>query len=230
MKTALITGANKGIGLEAARQLAALDFRVWLTGRNLAATRAAADALRAEGHSVEALRLDVADLESIRTAFAELEGQIETLNVLVNNAGILFRQTEDVLTVPPEIVQHTFTINALGTFFVTQAALPLLRRGSRVINVSSGAGQISSGMGTYSPVYSISKTAMNAITCQFAHALESRGVAVNAMSPGWVRTDMGGPSASRSVEQGAETITWLATAAPLDTTGQFFRDREIIPW
>src|SRR5262249_33974950 len=122
-----------------------------------------------------------------------------------------------------------FTTNALGPLRVVQAFHPLLSKstGARVINVSSGIGQLSS-TGTWAPAYGISKTALNAVTAQLAAAMS--GIPVNSVCPGWVRTDMGGPNAERSVEQGADTIVWLATDAPHALTGQFFRDRKVIPW
>ena len=128
---------------------------------------------------------------------------------------------------------HSSTVatNALGTLRVTQAFVPHLLKGSasRIVNVSSGAGQLSD-MGTWSPAYSISKTTLNAITCMFAAALKDKAIAVNSVCPGWCRTEMGGPSAPRSVEQGADGIVWLAADAPQEKTGLFWRDKEIIPW
>ncbi|MEX1274756.1 MAG: SDR family NAD(P)-dependent oxidoreductase, partial [Bacteroidota bacterium] len=152
------------------------------------------------------------------------------LDILVNNAGILLDESTSILDVGPDIVHRTITINTLGAFFVTQTFLPLLVKGSRIVNVSSGAGEIGEGMSTYAPVYSISKTAMNAMTCQFALALKRKGIAVNAVCPGWVRTEMGGKMAPRSVKNGAETPVWLATDAPIGETGKFWRDKKVIAW
>jgi NAD(P)-dependent dehydrogenase (short-subunit alcohol dehydrogenase family) len=230
MKTALITGSNRGIGFEIARELAVREFQVWLSGRNLDAVSRATDTLRREHPNVSFLRLDVGDVQSIREALAELGRKIKQLDVLINNAGVLRDDAEGILTVSPDVVFETININALGALYVTQAAAPLLRSGSRVINVSSGAGQFGRLTNGYAPVYSVSKTLMDAITCRLADSLKAQGVAVNAVTPGWVRTDMGGRSASRSVEKGAETPVWLAAEAPIDKTGLFWHDKKVIAW
>jgi NAD(P)-dependent dehydrogenase (short-subunit alcohol dehydrogenase family) len=213
MSTALITGANKGIGAEVARQLAARGWRVIRTTR----------------HPPDAtfIQLDVTDPGSIATAAR----QIDELDVLVNNAGIIEDGDENILTLEPEIVRCTMETNTFGALRVTQAFLPALFKSNsaRIINVSSGAGQLSD-MGTWSPAYCISKTALNAVTCQLAEALREKSIPVNSVCPGWVRTDMGGPSAPRSVEEGADTIVWLATEASRSISGKFLRDRKEIPW
>jgi len=149
--------------------------------------------------------------------------------VLVNNAAILLDEGGSILTLDAETFETTLRTNVLGALLMTQAAAPLLRRAPapRVVNVSSGAGQISS-MSTYAPGYSISKAALNAVTVLLAAALpEAR---VNCVDPGWVRTDMGGASATRPVEKGAETIVWLATLPDGGPTGGFFHDRKRIAW
>jgi NAD(P)-dependent dehydrogenase (short-subunit alcohol dehydrogenase family) len=150
---------------------------------------------------------------------------------LINNAAVIVEGDQDILTLPPEAVVRTIATNALGALRVSQAFLPhlLKSRNGRIVNVSSGAGQLSD-MGTWSPAYAASKTALNAITCLLAAALKDKGLAVNSVCPGWCRTEMGGPNAPRSVEVGAAGIVWLAADAPQDQTGLFWRDREIIPW
>jgi NAD(P)-dependent dehydrogenase (short-subunit alcohol dehydrogenase family) len=151
--------------------------------------------------------------------------------VLINNAGVIEDGDDNVLEVSGDIVLRTFTTNALGALRVTQAFVPSLMKSEapRIVNVSSRGGQLSD-MGTWSPAYCISKTALNAVTCQLAAALRDKGIAVNSACPGWVRTDMGGPNATRSVEEGADTIVWLATEAPHTLTGKFFAERQEIPW
>jgi NAD(P)-dependent dehydrogenase (short-subunit alcohol dehydrogenase family) len=213
MSTALITGANKGIGAEVARQLAKRGWRVIRTAR--------------QPPDDSFIQLDVTDPASIAAA----AGKIDELDVLVNNAGTIEDADENILTLDPEIVRRTMETNTLGALRVTQAFLPALlkSRNSRIINVSSGAGQLSD-MGTWSPAYCISKTALNAVTCQFAEVLREKAIPVNLVCPGWVRTDMGGPNAPRSVEEGADTIVWLATDAPRNITAKFLRDRKEIPW
>ncbi len=134
------------------------------------------------------------------------------------------------MDIEKEKVLQTFQTNSIGPFFLIQKLIPFLKSGSRIINVSSAAGEISKGMSNYAPLYSISKTTLNAITCQFAIALKSQSIAVNSVCPGWVRTSMGGSTATRSVEKGAETILWLALEAPIQETGKFWRDKKVIPW
>jgi NAD(P)-dependent dehydrogenase (short-subunit alcohol dehydrogenase family) len=229
LKTAVVTGANKGIGFEVARQLASQGFHVWLGARNVKRGESAVQDLTKLGLSVSFLHLDIDDEKSVRSAAQSFASG--KLDVLVNNAAILLDKSDTLDQTPLDILKQTFDTNVAGTVRVTQRFLPLLKKAkrARVINVSSGAGQLSS-MSTYAPAYSISKTALNAVTVQFAQAFKEQGIVVNAVCPGWVKTDMGGPGAPRSVEEGADGIVWLATAAPLSHTGKFFRDRQEIPW
>jgi NAD(P)-dependent dehydrogenase (short-subunit alcohol dehydrogenase family) len=225
---ALVTGANKGIGLEVVRQLAAKGWRVFLTGRKLEAVTQAASGV---GSSVTALALDVSNPGSIDAAVKTVSQTADHLDVLINNAGILDQDDASIFDLPAERLRLMFETNTIGPLLVTQAFLPLLRKSAspRIINVSSGAGQLTD-MGTWAPAYSISKTALNGVTGQFAAALKKDHIAVNAVCPGWVRTAMGGDEAPRSVEEGANTIVWLATSAPQSLTGQFIKDRKPIPW
>ena len=229
-RIALVTGANRGIGLEIVRQLGERGISVWLAARDSVAGEEAAESLRKAGLDVRFVQMDVEEVKGIRSAMKTVSASVDHLDVLINNAGILLDESTSVLDVAPDVVHRTITINTLGAFFVTQTFLPLLVKGSRIINVSSGAGEIGEGMSTYAPVYSISKTAMNAVTCQFALALKKKGIAVNAVCPGWVRTEMGGKMAPRSVKKGAETPVWLATEAPIGETGKFWRDKRVIAW
>ncbi len=220
-RTALVTGGNRGIGLEAARQLAAAGLRVILTSRDPEAGRAAAEEL-----GVDYAQLDVSDEASVACC---VEG-IEPIDVLVNNAGVLLDEGRGVLDLDEDTLRATFEANFFGPFRTGARLIPpMVERGyGRVVNVSSGAGQITE-VSSYSPAYSISKAALNAMTRQFA--LGARGdVKVNAMCPGWVRTDMGGSGASRSPEEGADTIVWLATLPADGPTNGFFRDRRPIAW
>jgi NAD(P)-dependent dehydrogenase (short-subunit alcohol dehydrogenase family) len=225
---ALVTGANKGIGLEVVRQLAALGWHVFLTGRLLASVRRAASPL---GPSVIPVPLDVTSQISIDAAFSSTSQTVNHLDVLINNAGILDHDDASIFDLPPGRLRRMIETNTIGALRMSQAFLPLLRKSEfgRIINVSSGAGQLSD-MGTWAPAYSISKTALNGVTVQFAAALAGSNIAVNSMCPGWVNTDMGGREAPRSIEQGADTIVWLATEAPQSMTGLFIRDRKPIPW
>lgn len=229
MKTALVTGANKGIGYEVARQLAGRGLHVFLGARNVDAGRRAAEALAKTG-KVTLLQIDVSDSESVLAAAHELAKHADCLDVLVNNAGIVVDGDADILSFPEESIRQTLETNTLGPLRVTRLFAPLLTKSDepRVINVSSGGGQLDGGADGWAPAYCISKTALNGVTAQLAAAL--RQCAVNSVCPGWVHTDMGGPSAPRTPEQGADTIVWLATEAPHDLTGQFVKDRQVIPW
>ena len=231
LKTALITGANRGLGFEVARQLLEKGFHVFLAARHREAGEKAAALLHKGGAQGSFIELDVASAESIRHAAATVTAQAGQLDVLVNNAAILEDENLSVLETSAATMQATLATNTIGPLLVAQAFLPLLLKsaGGRIINVSSSAGSLHE-MGTYAPAYSISKAALNAVTRQLAAALRSQGIAVNSVCPGWVRTDMGGRFAPRAVAKGAETIVWLAAAAPQNLTGQFLRDRKVIAW
>lgn len=222
MPTALVTGSTRGIGFEVARQLAQRNFDVIVTGRSERDAQAAAKKI---GNNARAFALDIASRDSIDA----LASAITELDVLVNNAAILLDEGGSILTTSEETFMTTMRTNVLGALMVTQAVAPQLRRSNaaRVVNVSSGAGQISS-MSGYAPAYSISKAALNATTVMLAHALPH--AKVNCVDPGWVRTDMGGPHAPRSVAEGADTIVWLATLEKGGPTGGFFHDRKRIAW
>lgn len=230
-KTALITGANRGIGFEVARRLAQKMFHVFLSARHRQAGEKAAAILQRNGAKVSFVELDVSIPESIKQAAREVAATVDHLDVLVNNAAILEDENLSVLEVDAGLMQRTLTTNTIGPLLVTQAFHPLLAKSAfaRVINVSSRSGALSE-MGTYSPAYSIAKAALNAVTVQLANAFKPHGIVVNSACPGWVRTGMGGRHAPLSVEQGADTIVWLATEAPKSLTGKFLRDRKVIAW
>jgi NAD(P)-dependent dehydrogenase (short-subunit alcohol dehydrogenase family) len=228
-RVALVTGANKGIGFEVVRELARLGLRVFLGARNAKAGRAAAEKLSKDG-DVVFIEIDIADPKSIQGAAEDVARQADHLDVLVNNAGILLGEDKDALTITPEIFETTLRTNTLGPWLVAQAFVPLLKksREPRIVNVSSGGGQLDGGADGWAPGYCVSKTALNGVTVQLAAALAK--FAVNSVCPGWVRTEMGGQNATRSVAEGAATIVWLATDAPHDLTGKFVKDRKVIPW
>jgi len=230
MKIALVTGANKGIGREVARQLAAKGFHVFIGARNRSAGRKAADEIAKKGGKATFLEIDVSDNNSVAAAAREFAKASDHLDVLVNNAGIIVDGDDAILEINDELLRKTLETNTLGALRVIRAFVPLLAKSKapRVINVSSGGGQLTGGADGWSPAYCISKTALNGVTSQLAAALPK--FAINSVCPGWVRTDMGGRSATRSVEEGADTIVWLASEAPQDLTGKFLRDRKEIPW
>lgn len=177
------------------------------------------------------VRMDVTDVESIVAAQRSVAERVGSVDVLVNNAAVLLFENDDVLSIPQEAVRETFETNVFGVIEVCRVFAPRMAqaRYGRIVNVSSGAGQLAT-MSTYAPAYSMSKTALNAFTRILAHTYRGSGVLVNAVDPGWVRTDMGGPSAPRSAEDGADTIVWLATLPDDGPTGGFFRDRRAIEW
>ena len=230
MKTALVTGANKGIGYEVARQLAGKGFHVFIGARNREAGLKAVDEIAEKSGKATFLKIDVANNASVTDAAREFAKSADHLGVLVNNAGIIVDGDNSILEISDELLRNTLETNTLGALRVTRAFVPLLRKSKapRVINVSSGGGQLTGGADGWSPAYCISKTALNGVTSQLATALPK--FAINSVCPGWVRTDMGGQGATRSVEEGADTIVWLAADAPQKLTGIFLRDRKEIPW
>jgi NAD(P)-dependent dehydrogenase (short-subunit alcohol dehydrogenase family) len=230
VKTVLITGANKGIGHEVARQLAAKGFHVFIGARNAKAGRKAAEEIAKQRGKATFLQIDVVDNDSVTTAAREFSKIEDHLDVLVNNAGIIVEGDDAILEISDDLLRKTLETNTLGALRVTRAFVPLLRKSKapRVINVSSGGGQLTGGADGWAPAYCISKTALNGVTVQLAAALPK--FAVNSVCPGWVRTEMGGENASRSVEEGADTIVWLASEAPQDLNAKFLRDRKELPW
>jgi NAD(P)-dependent dehydrogenase (short-subunit alcohol dehydrogenase family) len=204
-RTVLITGANRGIGLETAKQLAKRGFHVVLAARDEASGAQAVKANKALGGNATFLRLDVSSSGSVQEAAHRYVEISKSLNVLINNAGIYPDEGLSVLTSPRDRLNQTFQTNTFGALEVSQAFLPFLRLASaaRVINVSSGYGQLE-GLAADVPSYCLSKLALNGLTIMLASALQGDNIAVNSMCPGWVRTDMGGPSATRSVEEGAD--------------------------
>ena len=230
MKTVLVTGANKGIGREVASQLARKGFHVFVAARNPDAGRKAADEIAKQSGKATFIEVDVTDNASVKAAAREFSKIADHLDVLVNNAGIMMDGDDAILEVSDNIFRRTIETNVLGALRATRAFTPLLvkSKAPRVINVSSSGGQLTGGADGWSPAYCISKTALNGVTSQLAAALPK--LAVNSVCPGWVRTDMGGRNATRSVEEGADTIVWLASEAPQGLTGKSLRDRKEIPW
>jgi len=229
MKTVLITGAKRGIGFETARQLATHGFHVVIGARSEQHGQKALDELARLGNA-SLLVVDVSDSISIATVTLKCSS-FGQLDVLINNAGICPDEGTSVLTISREQMLTTFQTNTFGALEMTQAVLPYLKKSSaaRVINVSSGYGQLD-GLSANVPSYCLSKLAVNGVTIMLAEALRQDGIAVNSMCPGWVRTDMGGSGAPRSVQEGADTAVWLATEADQKLTGKFFRDRKEISW
>jgi NAD(P)-dependent dehydrogenase (short-subunit alcohol dehydrogenase family) len=269
MKTVLVTGGNRGIGLEICRQLQSKDFRVIMGSRDLERGIAAAASL---GKNVIVKQLDVTNEESIQRLFEYLKLEFGNLDVLINNAGIgesswgerestLLGRTKEFLeenvygakqvrkaivpvlrktgilsqragagNVELDEVKRILETNLFGAWRMIQVFVPLLKKSEdgRIINLSSGLGELGSLSGEH-PSYSLSKASLNALTIMFSNELKKHGIKVNAMCPGWVKTDMGGPDAPREVVQGADTAVWLATIKEIPT-GKLFRDRKEINW
>jgi NAD(P)-dependent dehydrogenase (short-subunit alcohol dehydrogenase family) len=237
-RVAVVTGANKGIGLEIARQLAREGMRVFIGARDEERGRAAAEKLRAEGLDAEALRLDVTDDASVAAAAARIARDPGRLDVLVNNAGIAIDDGPPS-RVSLDVVRRTYETNVFGVVRTTQAFLPLLRRSDagRIVNLSSSLGSLAKNTDPawdFARVkflaYNSSKTALNAMTVQFAWELRDTPVKVNAADPGYVATDMNRHQGVRSVEQGAATPVRLATLPADGPTGRFFDDAGEVPW
>ncbi len=235
-RLALVTGANRGIGFEIAKQLARSGLAVLVAARTLEKAEEAVANLSASGGTVSPARLDVADSAAIPAALTAIEAQHGPIDVVVNNAAILIDGpggfNASLFEMTDETLLRTFETNVLGPAAIIRALLPgMIDRGyGRVVNVSSLAGQLAE-MSSGFPAYRISKTALNALTrIAAAEARAARDVKVNACSPGWVRTDMGGPQASRSIEKGAETPVWLALLPESGPTGGFFEDKARVPW
>ena len=230
-RVAIVTGGNRGIGHEIARQLATQGVTTILTGRDFGKVESAAVALERAGLPVAARRLDVTDQASVDRLAAELDTGPGRVDILVNNAGVLLDEHHSGIDPDFALVEQTLETNLIGAWRVAAAVLPLMQRGAygRIVNVSSGAGQLDDMWGG-TPAYRVSKTALNAMTRMLAYELRGTNVKVNSACPGWVRTDMGGESAPRSVEEGADTPVWLATLPDDGPTGGFFRNRAPIPW
>ncbi|MBI3542801.1 MAG: SDR family oxidoreductase [Deltaproteobacteria bacterium] len=232
-RIAVVTGANRGLGFETARQLAARGIHVIITARDAAKGKQAADKLAGHDRRVEFFPLDVTDARSIDKLAHYVDGEFGRLDILVNNAGIFPDDTanESAFAAKVETLQRAMETNVYGPFLLCQKLIPIMKKNEygRVVNLSSGMGQLSEMNGGY-PAYRVSKTALNALTRIFSEESSGDGVLVNSVCPGWVKTDMGGPNAELSVEDGADTIVWLATLPDDGPTGGFFREREPIAW
>lgn len=231
-KIAIVTGANRGIGREIARQLMKEDVFVVAGVRDPAKCEATTAELRAGGDNAVAYPLDVNDTRNVRLFVEHVVKQHGRPSILVNNAGIFPESSKArVEDTPTSLWRQTFETNVFGVVRMCREVIPHMKklRYGRIVNLSSGMGQMSQ-MTANSPAYRVSKAALNALTITLAAEVKGTGILVNSMSPGWVKTDMGGPDAPRSPEEAADTAVWLSTLPSTGPTGQFFRDRKPIPW
>ena len=230
-RVALVTGAYRGIGLEVSRRLARRGFDVILTARDPGKAEAAGAGLKRQGLKVLPLQLDVTDARSVEGAARFVAERFGRLDVLVNNAAILYDAWQRATAADLDTVREAFETNTLGPWRVSQAFLPLLRESGhgRIVNVSSESGSLAS-MGGGTPAYGVSKAALNALTRKLAEELRPSRVLVNSVCPGWVATEMGGPDAPRTPAEGAAGIVWAATLPDDGPTGGFFRDGEPLAW
>jgi NAD(P)-dependent dehydrogenase (short-subunit alcohol dehydrogenase family) len=234
--TAIVTGANRGIGRGIAKQLALLGYRTILTSRDEPRGKQTVNELKKEIGTEPAgdlihHQLDVTDIESIRRLYEFVINKYEAADILVNNAAVLLDQFGRILPTSLDMHRTTMETNVYGPLLLCQAFLPMMlkRNYGRIVNVSSGAGQVEN-MVNDMPAYRLSKLALNGLTLMLADSVKGTNVLINAGCPGWVRTEMGSPDAPRSIEEGAEGIVWLATLPDGGPHGGFFRDRQWIPW
>ena len=231
-RIALVSGGARGIGHGVARGLADVGYRVFITDRDRAVAERAAEEL-SEGAtgSVQGLELEVKDQGSVDRVISEIAAGPGELDALVNNAGVMDNFNERAGDIDLDSAAEIVEVNLFGVWRLTQAAMPLLRDSGHgsIVNISSGLGQLHD-MGSGRASYRVSKTALNALTRVLANEERENDILVNTMCPGWVRTDLGGPNARRSIEEGADTAIWLATLPGDGPTGRFFRDRQPIPW
>jgi NAD(P)-dependent dehydrogenase (short-subunit alcohol dehydrogenase family) len=229
-KIALVTGANRGIGFETCRQLSQLGLTVVLTSRDTVKGEVATKQLKDKGLDVVFHRLDVSVKNDIEYAFDRINQQYGQLDVLVNNAAILYDTFQSAVNADLEVVGKALTTNLYGPWLLCQAFIPLMKGSGygRIVNVSSGAGSLHY-MGGGTPAYGISKVALNALTRKLASELSGTGILVNSVDPGWVATDMGGRG-GRPVEEGAKGIVWAATLPDNGPSGGFFYDGKPEPW
>ncbi|MFZ6051782.1 SDR family oxidoreductase [Halocola ammonii] len=230
-RIALVTGANRGIGKEICRQLAEKGFTVILTSRSEEKGKKALEEINQSSTDLHFHQLNVTNENSLASAVKFVEKEFGRLDVLINNAGVFLDKGTEPENLDPDLLTKTLDVNTTGVLKCIQNFLPLLKKSENptIVNMSSGMGTFAKMTGN-AIAYRTSKAALNAMTVVFADSLKEDGIRVNAMSPGWVRTDMGGQSANRSLAEGADTAVWLAEQPKDGPTGKFFRDRTESEW
>ncbi|MGD9975831.1 MAG: SDR family oxidoreductase [Desulfatirhabdiaceae bacterium] len=238
-KVALVSGGNRGIGLEICRQLSRRGILVFMGVRRIEAGHRAQQELATQGLHVQPVRLEVTDLASLSSAVESIRNACHRLDILVNNAGILIDGQAEVLTLDEVILHQTMETNFLGALRLCQICIPLMRENGygRIVNMSSSLGSLngmtdskSASDSVLAPAYRMSKTALNVLTVLIAKELRGTNILINSACPGWVKTRLGGIHAPRSVEEGADTPVWLATLPDKGPTGGFYNSRSPFPW
>ena len=226
-----MTGANRGLGFETSRQLAQLGFTVILSARDPAKGETAAKILLGKGLDVIFYQLDISDQININRITHQIEQEFGQLDVLVNNAAILYDRWQNAVDADLDVVNKALITNLFGPWRLSQLCIPIMERNKygRIVNVSSGAGSLNYMGSGGTPAYSVSKAALNALTRILAAELRGTGILVNAIDPGWVATDLGG-NGGRPVENGAKGIVWAATLPDNGPSGGFFFDGKPAPW
>lgn len=230
-KVALVTGGNRGIGYELVRQLAVDGFKVILTSRNSESGHKAMQKLKDSHLDVSFVVMDISSEASIRQAAAIVSEQYERLDVLINNAGIYLDKNQKLVNLDPSVIEKTLETNFFGAYHVIRSFMPLMEQQAygRIINVSSEYGAMSEMSSSGVGAYKLSKLILNGLT-QLIAAESTKDIKINAVDPGWVSSDMGGPSAPRTPQQAARSILWLATIGPEGPSGGFFKDGKQINW
>lgn len=231
IKVALVTGGNRGIGYELVKELALNGFKVILTSRDSRRGQEATQKLKESDLDVSFVGMDVADQASIRQAAITVNEHFGRLDVLINNAGVYLDENEKLLTMDSSILEKTMATNFFGAYHVIRSFIPIMEKHGygRIINVSSGYGEMREMFHQGVGAYKLSKLALNGLTLLVAAEIKG-DIKINAVCPGWVSTDMGGPSAPKSPKQAAVSILWLATIGPEGPNGGFFRDGKAIDW
>ncbi|EMJ97525.1 MULTISPECIES: SDR family oxidoreductase [unclassified Leptospira] len=229
-KIAIVTGASRGIGKEVSKQLAKSGIHIVCASRKKEDSEKTVVSIRQEGGSAESFALDVSDPNSIRTFLNDVLSKYPKIDILVNNAGV-YLDSGSIENTTLEMLQGTLDTNLIGPFLLSQKIFGVMKKNDygRIVNVSSGMGQLYDMSSGYA-AYRISKAALNALTRILHSESSGKDIKVNSVCPGWVRTDMGGKSATRSVEHGAETIVWAAQLDKSGPSGVFLRDKKEIPW
>jgi NAD(P)-dependent dehydrogenase (short-subunit alcohol dehydrogenase family) len=230
-QVAVVTGANRGIGLEVARQLAERGIHVVLTSRDKNKGQQALNHLLDRSLPVSLFQLDVTSSDDATRLSNYLVKTFGRVDILVNNAAVYLDEGDKLLDIPIETVQDSFDANFFGAYYLCKMLVPVMKKNSygRIVNISSGYGAMDA-MNARTGAYKLSKLALNGLTQILASELKGTNIKINAVDPGWVRTEMGGPSATRSPQEAARGIVWAATLDDDGPTGKFFRDMKIVPW